>query len=121
MPVGVHLRLYNGSTATANLTGIQALWWDVMEPRQAGAPIGRSTLAATDADGDISLDLSEVTGLTVGDSGLLMLYKLDQDDHRNSLTFVGRMEVSLIDAGVSMAAVIEMTDDLEMLDNLEVR
>ena len=69
MPVGVELRLYDGASVQTSLTGIQAMWWDVTEPKDGSKPVGKSDAVTTDASGDIFLDLSNVTGLTVGDYG----------------------------------------------------
>jgi len=100
--IGVNLQLFNGSTARANLTSIQALWWDVTEPKDGYRPIGKSSIVTTDANGYINLDLSSVTGLTTGDYGFLMLYKLDGTDHKDSLVFSGKVVTSNITSGVDM-------------------
>jgi len=103
MPLGVNLQLFNGAVPQASLSGIQALWWDVEEPYDATTPIGRSNAVTTDGSGFINLDLSDVSGLTSGDYGFLVLYKLDPGDHQDSLVFSGRVETSIIGSGVSMA------------------
>lgn len=104
MPLGVELRLYDDAgSAQASLTGIQACWWDVEELFDIDStPIGKSNAVTTDADGDITLDLSNVSGLTVGDYGYLVLYKLDATDYRDSLIFAGKVQTSTITSGVDM-------------------
>jgi hypothetical protein len=102
MTIGVSLQLFNGSTPQVSLTGIQALWWDVTEPKDAGKPVGRSVGVTTDTNGYISLDLSYVSGLTVGDYGFLMLYKKDEVDYTNSLVFSGKVQTSTVASGVNM-------------------
>ena len=102
MPIGVSLQLFEGAVAQASLTGIQALWWDVEQPYDAKVPIGRSNAVTTDASGYISLDLSNVSGLTVGDYGFLTLYKLDGVDHQDSLVFSGKVQTSTVASGVDM-------------------
>ena len=102
MPVGVELRLYDGASVQTSLTGIQAMWWDVTEPKDGSKPVGKSDAVTTDASGDIFLDLSNVTGLTVGDYGFLMLYRLDGTDHEDSLVFAGKIQTSTITSGVDM-------------------
>ncbi len=65
--LGVTLTLYDGATPQANLSDIQALWWDVEEPYDFSTPTGRTNVAVTDASGIISLDLSSVSGLEDND------------------------------------------------------
>lgn len=104
MPLGVELRLYDDAgSAQASLTGIQACWWDVEELFDINStPIGKSNAVTTDVDGDITLDLSNVSGLTAGDYGYLVLYKLDGSDYRDSLIFAGKVQTSTITSGVDM-------------------
>jgi len=105
MPIGVSLQLHDGATPQANLSGIQALWWDVSEPKDAGTPVGRSDAVSTDASGYVTLDLSNVSGLTVGDYGFLTLYKLDAADHKDSLVFSGKVQTSVVALGDVLDAV----------------
>jgi len=102
MPIGVSLQLFSATTAQASIGNIQALWWDVEQPKDAGKPVGRSNAVTTDANGFITLDLSGVTELALGGSGFLTLYRLDPSDHRDSLVFSGKVQTSNVDAGVSM-------------------
>lgn len=102
MPLGATLQLFNGATPQANLTGIQALWWDVTQPKDASTPVGRSDAVTTDASGYINLDLSNVSGLTAGDYGFLVLYKLDGTNHQDSQIFAGKVQTSTVGSGVSM-------------------
>jgi hypothetical protein len=110
VPIGVSLQLFDSSTPKASLTGIQALWWDVTEPKDAGKPVGRSAVVTTDGSGYISLDLSGVSGLTVGDYGFLTLYRLDGSDHKDSLVFSGKVQTSTVGSGVSMQPVTSSGD-----------
>ena len=103
--IGVNLQLFDNTTPQASLSNIQALWWDVTEPKDAGKPIGRSEIVTTDIDGYINLDLSNVSGLTAGDYGFLTLYKLNDTDHKDSLVFSGKVQTSDIGSGVNMQPV----------------
>ena len=100
--IGIHLQLFNETAQQASLSNIQAMWWDVTEPKDGYRPIGKTSLASTDSSGYIDLDLSNVTGLGIGDYGFLMLYKLDATDHQDSLVFAGRVQTSDITSGVDM-------------------
>ena len=100
--IGVNLQLFDVATSQDSLTGIQALWWDVTEPKDFSTPIGRSEIVTTDASGYINLDLSNVTGLSIGDYGFLTLYKLDAGDDEDSLVFSGKVITSNIGSGVDM-------------------
>ena len=89
---GATITLHAGTTPQANLTNILALWWDATTP--SGAPDYSTTTASTDASGVLTLDLDATTTLSIGDSGFLLLYKLNVTDHRDSLVFAGRVAVS---------------------------
>ena len=99
MPIGVSLQLFEGATPRASLTGIQALWYDETQLGAASRIVGRSSTVSTDGSGYINLDISNVTGLTVGDYGFLSLYKLDGTDHKDSLIFSGKVQTSTITSG----------------------
>lgn len=88
---GVALTLHTGSTPQANISGIQALWWDTPAPGEA--PAYSTITASTDAAGTVTIDLDASTSLGIGDSGFLLLYKLDGTDHQNSLVFAGQVQV----------------------------
>ena len=100
--IGVNLQLFDGTTQKTSLSAIQAMWWDITEPKDGYRPIGKSSAVTTDSSGYINLDLSNVTGLTIGDYGFLMLYKLDATDHKDSLVFSGKVQTSNITSGVDM-------------------
>ena len=102
MPIGVEIQLFDGASPLANLTGVQALWWDVESPLEMQRPIGKTAGANTDASGFLHLDLSNVTGLGVGASGYLILYKPDVSDHKASPTFQGKVATSNVASGVDM-------------------
>lgn len=97
MPIGVSLRLYDGSSAKTNLSGITALWWNDPAPMTFQSPNGRTELATTDADGDIELDISNISTLPVGGWGFLLLYK-PATDYQDSLVFASRVQVTTITA-----------------------
>ena len=100
MTVGVDITLYKGSVTNNNLTNIQALWWDVTEPKDAEEPIGKTVVATTNSTGHLLLDLSECTSLSIGGYGFLMLYKLDGGNHENSPIFCGKVQTSDVTDGV---------------------
>ena len=103
--IGVNLQLFGGFDGTikqADLSDIQALWWDVIEPKDMQLPIGKTTIATTDENGYINLDLSDVTSLSIGGSGFLALYKLDDVDHEASPIFSGKTTTSDIVSGIDM-------------------
>ena len=102
MPIGVEIQLFDGASPLANLTGVQALWWDVESPLEMQRPIGKTAGANTDANGVLRLDLSNVTGLGVGASGYLILYMPDVSDHKASPTFQGKVATSNVASGVDM-------------------
>lgn len=91
---GATITLYNAATLQANLTSILALWWDATSP--SGAPVYSTSSASTNSSGVLSLNINAVTTLSVGQSGFLLLYKLDGSDHKNSLVFAGRVAVTEI-------------------------
>ena len=102
MPIGIEIQLFDGTSPLANLTGVQALWWDVESPLEMQRPIGKTAGANTDANGVLRLDLSNVTGLGVGASGYLILYMPDVSDHKASPTFQGKVATSNVASGVDM-------------------
>jgi surface protein len=102
MAIGVELTLYNGSALQANLADIVACWWDVPDPIDFGAPIGKTRVASTDASGVLRLDLSQVSELSVGQSGYLLLRKEDTVDARNSPVFQGKIAVSDVIGGTQL-------------------
>jgi hypothetical protein len=89
---GARVTLYNGGTLQASLSSIRALWWDATEP--SGAPVLLSTTETTDGGGVLEININAVTSLSIGQSGFLLLYKLDGADHRDSPVFAGRVAVS---------------------------
>jgi len=91
---GATITLYNAATLQASLTSILALWWDATSP--SGAPVYSTSSASTNSSGVLSLNINAVTTLSVGQSGFLLLYKLDGSDHKNSLVFAGRVAVAEI-------------------------
>lgn len=102
MPLGIEIRLYDGTTPQASKTGLTCLWWDASEVYDFAAPQGRTEVAATDADGDLVLDLSGVSGHSVGGVGYLLVRKEDGTDHRDSLVFQGRVQTSTVTGGTKL-------------------
>jgi len=100
--IGIHLQLFQGTTPLVNQTDIQASWWDVTEPKDASAPVGKSAIVTTDANGYIDLDLSNVTGLAIGGYGFLALYRLNESNHESSRTFSGKVQTADIVSGIDM-------------------
>jgi len=94
------MRLHNAAgSALTNQSGITALWWDVDSVEDFTAPTGKTVSASTDSSGDMILDLSNVSGLSVGDYGFLVLYDEDLSDHKDSPTFVGKVQTSTVSGG----------------------
>lgn len=80
---GVEVVVYDGSTPVASQTSIRFLWWDT--PYPSGAPDYEVTTETTDANGEIVVDLSGNTALSIGETGFFLMYKVDATDHRDSL------------------------------------
>ncbi len=93
MAKGISIRLYNGNIPQINLNNLICLWWDQTDVYDFDTPIGRTNSATTDADGDLVLDLTEVSGLSTGGWGYLLVRREDVTDHRDSLVFQGRVQV----------------------------
>ena len=108
--IGIKLRLFDDVTPRADLTGIQAIYWDAEEPVYADHPVGKSAVVTTDSEGDAYIDLSGVTELGVGDYGFLTLYQPNISDPRKSLAFMGRVQLSEISAGAYMPPRFVATD-----------
>lgn len=100
--IGINLQLFDVSTEQASITGIQAVWWDIINPKHFVNPLGQSGVITTDVDGYINLDLSEVTELSIGDYGFLLLYKSDDTDSEDALVFAGQVQTSNIGSGEAM-------------------
>ena len=100
--IGIHLQLFNGTTPLVNLSGIQAMWWDVTEPKDGSKPDGKTITASTDSNGYINLDLSNVTDLGIGDYGFLMIYQPNAGNHEDSLVFAGKVQTADILTGADM-------------------
>jgi len=96
---GIEIRLFDGATAQASLTGLTCLWWDAEDVYDLDYPQGRTNSATTDADGDLILDISEVSGHSVGGVGYLLVRKEDTLDHEDSLVFQGKVTVASITGG----------------------
>lgn len=90
---GVQVQMHSLTTASANLTGLTALWWDATTPHTFGAPTYATNSATTDAAGVLTLDLSGSTSLAIGSPGFLLVYKLDGSDPDDSLEFAGQIDV----------------------------
>ena len=102
MATGITLRLYNGATARTSLSGLVCLWWDSTDVYDFDAPQGRTDAGTTDGSGDLILDLSDVTGLSSGGWGYLLVRKEDGTDHEDSLVFQGRVQVGTVSSGAKL-------------------
>lgn len=88
---GVEVTLYADDVARSSVTGITAMWWDSSPP--TGNPVLTTSSASTTVAGVLALDISGSTSLAVGDSGYLMVYKLDGSDEKNSIAWQGELVV----------------------------
>lgn len=97
MALGISIQLHDADNAPlSSLTGITALWWDFddIESEDFDAPLVKVSGLTTDSFGYLKLDLSEVSGLDIGDYGFVLLRKEDTIDDKDSLMFVGRYQTS---------------------------
>jgi hypothetical protein len=92
MAKGIKLRLLDGVIPLSNLSNLICLWWDQTDVYEFYNPIGRTNVATTDANGDLILDLTEVSGVPSGQQGFLVVYKEDAIE-KNSLVFANRVVV----------------------------
>jgi hypothetical protein len=88
---GARIRLYDGATAQASITGITAQWWDT--PTPSGAPVTETATASTDGSGWLQIDIDTDTSLDIDDLGHLRVFKLDGDDPLDSLGWQGVLPV----------------------------
>jgi len=119
---GIEIRLFNGATAQASLTGLTCLWWDAEDVYDFGAPQGRTDVATTDSDGDLILDISNISGHSVGGIGYLLVRKEDLLDHEDSLVFQGKVTVASITGGTVLKYVPDWTrnPDWQAIDDVHV-
>jgi len=103
MAKGISIRLYNGNIPQINLNNLICLWWDQTDVYDFDTPIGRTNSATTDADGDLVLDLTDVSGLSTGGWGYLLVRREDVTDHRDSLVFQGRVQVDDYSNGTKLS------------------
>lgn len=89
---GVRIRLYDGATPQATVTGVTAAWWDAAAPANT-TPDFYTTTAATDSDGWLELDLDAATALDLTDPGYLLVWKEDGTDVLDSLGWQGILTV----------------------------
>lgn len=87
----VSVTLYSDSTPRASLTGITALWWDVVPP--TGCPVFSTNAATTNANGTLTLNLTDYTALEGNQTGFLLLYQHNATDYRKSNVFGSRLTV----------------------------
>lgn len=88
---GVSIQLGDGSTPSANLTGLSVRWWDAEAP--TGAPDYESDVETTDASGWLEIDLSAVTALAIGATGYLHVFKAGATP-ADDIVAAGRVPVS---------------------------
>lgn len=104
--IGVRLQLFDGYVPRANVTGIQALWWDANTVMDADLAVGRADNVSTDANGWITLNLTHCSLLNAGDTGALLLYRPNAVDTRDSELFAGGLTVESLGPGSDSANLI---------------
>ena len=103
MTKGVSVQLYDAAgSAAASRTGLEVVWLDADTVADFSLIKGKSAVATTDASGWLKLGIQNVTGLSVGDYGFLIVYDPGEADYRDNPVFASRMQVA------------DITPDLEM-------
>lgn len=87
----VSVTLYAAETPLPNLTGLTAIWWDTVPP--SGNPVFTTPVASTNANGTITLNLTDYTTLNATQSGFLFVYEHNATDYRNSRLFGSRLDI----------------------------
>jgi len=106
MSRGVELTLYDADgNVYASGTDIAVMWFDSDEPPDLGRIVGTSGVASTSAGGVLTLDIEQVSGLSVGDFGFLILYKADGSDYKDSPVFASRVQVGTVTGGTVLSPV----------------
>ncbi len=105
--IGLRLKLFNGRAPRASLNGITACWWDATDPSHIASPAGKTVGASTDATGTLTLDLSIVSALPVGDPGFLLLYLPDAQSPQDALVFAGVVDTSEVLSGITLGYIAE--------------
>lgn len=105
--IGLCLQLFNGRIPRASLRGITACWWDATDPSHIASPAGKTVGASTDATGTLTLDLSIVSALAVGDPGFLLLYLPDAQSPQDALVFAGVVDTSEVLSGITLGYIAE--------------
>jgi len=103
MATGVELQLFDGASNVGTLDAVQIAWFDEEQPKDFAMPRGSASGITLEASGWLKLDLSNVTNLAVGESGFLVVYKLDGTDHEDSPVFAGKLTLATITSGVLVA------------------
>ncbi|MCO6427530.1 hypothetical protein, partial [Nitrosomonas communis] len=80
--------------ALANQSDIQVAWFDQPEPKDFSSVIYKSGAETTDEDGNLVVDINGGTSLNENDLGFLLAYQPNLSDHRDSLVFAGKLNVS---------------------------
>lgn len=110
------LKLYDiAGNILANQSDIQVAWFDQPEPKDFASVVYKSGVLTTNPAGRLSVDIDAATSLGVSDSGFLLAYKLNTDNHQDSLVFAGRMAVEL---GLATEAYLLDGGDLGFVANL---
>lgn len=99
--LGISIQLHESSIYVRNITNIYALWWDSPEPLDLDQVRGKALNLATNDLGFVYLDLSEVTSLSLGQTGYLLLYK-PYKNYKDNLVFCGELTVEDIPSGQKM-------------------
>jgi len=89
---GISVTLYDaGGQPRTNLTDIVAVWWDTGLP--SGEPVLANLGQTTNAAGEFVMNLTGHTGLPLGGTGYLLLYRHDEADYRDSLVFASQLTI----------------------------
>lgn len=89
----VRVRLYDGSTPAASVTGLSVAWFDDPDVSTLGAPAAQFADQATDADGWMDVPLTGYSALPIDGEGLLIVQKPNPTAEAD-LYFIGRLAVS---------------------------
>jgi hypothetical protein len=89
---GIRIRLYDGATEQASITGISVLIWDGTDPDATAADYHTAT-AVTDSSGWLEIDLDALGALDLDDLVYVLVWKRDTTDVLDSLGWQGVLPV----------------------------
>lgn len=102
MAKGVEVQLFDAAgAAIASATGLQIAWFDTENVSDLSRVSATHAGATTDASGWLRLDLSNQTGLALTQWGFLVVYSLNATDHKNSLVFASKLQITDVTGGTS--------------------